>query len=77
MIRKGNIMSAFSFRDKFFSLDFILVFSVLVLGIISIFAMYSTDRGVVDYHTKNHIIRFTVFFTMFIFISFFQSRFWY
>ena len=77
MIRKGNIMSTLSFRDKFFSLDFILVFSILVLGIISIFAMYSTDRGVVDYHTKNHIIRFTVFFTMFIFISFFQSRFWY
>tara|TARA_B100000767_G_C19722353_1_gene517874 strand:- start:456 stop:1559 length:1104 start_codon:yes stop_codon:yes gene_type:complete len=70
-------MSTLSFRDKFFSLDFILVFSILVLGIISIFAMYSTDRGVVDYHTKNHIIRFTVFFTMFIFISFFQSRFWY
>tara|TARA_B100001248_G_scaffold254250_1_gene232397 strand:- start:83 stop:1102 length:1020 start_codon:yes stop_codon:yes gene_type:complete len=41
------------------------------------FAMYSTDGGEFKYHTKSHILRFGVFFTMFFVISFFQIRFWY
>jgi rod shape determining protein RodA len=38
--------------------------------------MYSTDRGTFDYHTKSHILRFSIFFIMFFIISFFQIRFW-
>ena len=34
----------------------------LLLGIISCFAMYSTDGGEILYHTQSHIIRFLVFF---------------
>ena len=44
-----------SFKDKILSLDFKLIFLVLLLGIISFFAMYSTERGNFDYYTKNHI----------------------
>ena len=77
ILKRGNIVSSLSFRDKLLSLDFVLVFSILLLGIISMFAMYSTDGGKMDYHTRSHIIRFSVFFIMFITISFFQSRFWY
>ena len=40
------------------------------------FAMYSTDGGEFNYHTKSHIVRFLVFFSLFLFISFFQIRFW-
>ena len=32
-------------RDKIMSLDYVLVISILVLGIISMFAMFSTDGG--------------------------------
>ena len=42
----------------------ILVFSILILGIISMFAMYSTDGGEFKYHTNSHILRFFVFFTV-------------
>ena len=43
MFRPGSIQSHLSFRDKILSLDLVLFFSVLILGIISFFAMYSTD----------------------------------
>ena len=61
ILKRGNIVSSLSFRDKLLSLDFVLVFSILLLGIISMFAMYSTDGGKMDYHTRSHIIRFSVF----------------
>ena len=77
MYNTRSIQSGMTFRDKISSLDFYLVISVLILGIISMFAMYSTDGGVIDYHTKNHIARFSVFFIMFIIISFFQIRLWF
>jgi len=38
--------------------------------------MYSTDGGEFKYHTKSHIIRFAVFFSIFFIISFIQIRFW-
>jgi rod shape determining protein RodA len=76
MFTRGSIQSSLSLRDKIISLDFILIFAILILGIISMFAMYSTAGGTYDYHTKSHIIRFAIFFSMFIFISFFNIRFW-
>ena len=76
MFQPRSIQSNLSFRDKLLSIDYILFFSVLILGIISMFAMYSTDGGEFKYHTKSHILRFTVFFSMFFVLSFFQIRFW-
>ena len=76
MFQPRSIQSSLSFRDKFFSIDYVLVISILILGIVSIFAMYSTDGGEFKYHTKSHIIRFSIFFIMFFILSFIQIRFW-
>ena len=76
MFRARSIQSSLSFRDKILSIDYVLVLSIFILGIVSILAMYSTDGGELKYHTKSHILRFFVFFAMFLFISFIQIRFW-
>ena len=68
--------SNLSFKDKILSLDLKLIFLVLLLGIISFFAMYSTERGNFDYYTKNHIYRFFTFFIIFIAISFVNIQLW-
>ena len=65
MFRARSIQSSLSIRDKILSLDYILVFSIFLLGLISILAMYSTDGGELKYHTKSHIIRFFIFLTIF------------
>ena len=65
------------FRDRFLSLDFQLIFLVMILGIISFFAMYSTERGNFNYYTESHIFRFCAFFLIFIAFSFFKIQFWY
>ena len=39
--------------------------------------MYSTERGNVDYYTVSHIYRFSIFFMVFIILSFFRIQFWY
>ena len=77
MFRKGSIQSHLNLRDKLFSIDLVLFFCVLILGIISFFVMYSTDGGEFAYHTKSHIVRFFVFFSLFIVTSFFRTNFWY
>ena len=76
MLQPRSIQSSLSIRDKILSLDFILVISILVLGITSMFAMYSTDGGEFKYHTNSHILRFFVFFGMFFVVSFISIRFW-
>ena len=76
MFQPRSIQSSLSFKDKLFSIDYILVVSILILGVVSMFAMYSTDGGEFKYHTQSHIIRFTVFFIMFFILSFVQIRLW-
>ena len=76
MFQPRSIQSSMTFRDKIMSMDYVLVLSILLLGIISMFAMYSTDGGELLYHSKSHIIRFSVFFIMFFVLSFIQIRFW-
>jgi len=72
------IQSSLSDRSTFFqklrSLDYIMLLCILILGIISSFAMYSTDGGELLYHSESHIIRFVIFFTMMIFISFINIK---
>jgi len=69
---KGNL----SFRDKILSLDYYLIFLILLLGIISIFAMYSTEQGRFDYYTKSHLYRFCIFFSLFLIMPFINITFW-
>jgi len=76
MFQSRSIQSSLSFKDKLFSIDYVLVFSILILGIVSMFAMYSTDGGEFKYHTESHILRFFIFFLMFFILSFVQIRFW-
>jgi len=76
MLQPRSIQSNLSLRDKLFSIDYILVISILILGIISMFAMYSTDGGQFKYHTNSHILRFFVFFVLFFLVSLIQIRFW-
>tara|TARA_B100000959_G_scaffold238513_1_gene258494 strand:+ start:905 stop:2029 length:1125 start_codon:yes stop_codon:yes gene_type:complete len=59
-----------SITDKILAFDFTLLFLVFLLGLISLFAMYSSEQGAFSYHTQNHLYRFTIFFLFFIFISF-------
>ncbi|MFL2889783.1 MAG: rod shape-determining protein RodA [Pelagibacteraceae bacterium] len=77
MFEPRSIQSSLNFRDKVLSFDYILIFAILILGIISMFAMYSTAGGQFDYHTKSHILRFGIFFLLFIIVSFFQIRIWF
>ena len=71
-----SIHSPFSIRDKLFNLDFVFLFSILSLGVISIFAQFSSSGGNFDYYSKSHAIRFGVFFILFLAISVTPIRFW-
>ena len=73
---RTSLHTPFSTRDKLFSLDFSLLFSILLLGIISIFAQISSSGGTFDYYSKSHTIRFCVFFLLFLSVSFTPIRFW-
>ena len=66
MFQPRSIQTSMTFRDKIMSMDYVLVISILLLGVVSMFAMFSTDGGKFDYHTKSHILRFGVFFLMFL-----------
>ena len=76
MFQSRSIQSSLSFKDKLFSIDYVMVISILILGVVSMFAMYSTDGGEFKYHTESHILRFFIFFFMFFILSFVQIRFW-
>ena len=76
MFQPRSIQSSLNFKDKLLSIDYVLVVSILILGIVSMFAMYSTDGGEFKYHTQSHILRFFVFFFMFLTLSFVSIRFW-
>ncbi len=69
--------SKYSFFDKLLSIDYFLIFIVIVIGAISVFAIHSTEGGEFSYYTKNHLIRLVAFFIMFLFLSFVKITFWY
>ena len=63
--------------QKIKDLDFILLFSILLLGLISFGTMYSTDGGQILFHTKSHFSKFLIFTLLMIMISFFNIKFWF
>ena len=65
-----------TFFQKLRNFDYILLTCILLLGLISIMSMYSTDGGEILFHSKSHILKFLIFFTMMIFMSFFNIKFW-
>ena len=76
MLQRRTITNELTFFQKLRSFDFILLGSILLIGIISCYSMYSTDGGELLYHTKSHIIRFVTFFILMLILSFFSIRFW-
>ena len=66
-----------SFLQKIKNLDYILLICILILSILSVFIMYSTDGGEFLYHTKSHLTKLVVFFVLMLTISFFNIKFWY
>ena len=73
---RTSLYTPFALRDKFQHLDYTLLFSILLLGIISVFAQFSSSGGQFDYYSKSHAIRFVVFFFIFLGVSFINIRFW-
>ena len=77
MYQRFSYTNQLTFFQKLRSIDYILLLCILIIGSISIFAMYSTDGGEILYHTKNHIIRFLISFLILIMLSFVNIRFWF
>ncbi len=56
MFRETALSGQTTFFQKVRSLDYILLICILLLGIISVLSMYSTDGGEILYHTKSKIL---------------------
>ena len=54
MFKETSYTNRLTFFQKIRSIDLILIFCVLILGGISIFAMYSSEGGQMLYYTKSH-----------------------
>ena len=76
MYKRLVIHSPLSIGSKISSLDFSLLLSILLLGVISIFAQFSSSGGTFDYYSKSHAIRFSIIFVIFLFVSFTEIKFW-
>ena len=76
MYQYRRLNSDQSFFQKIKNLDYILLLSILVLSILSVFVMYSTDGGEFLYHTKSHLTKLVIFFVMMLMISFLNIKFW-
>ena len=76
MFQQTSYTDQLTFFQKLRSFDYILLICIILIGIISAFSMYSTDGGELLYHSKSHILRLIIFFTMMIFLSFLNIKFW-
>ena len=69
--------TSYSFIDKLKAVDYFLIIIVAIIGSLSVFSIYSTESGNFSFYTKNHLIRFMVFFSMFLILSFIRVSAWY
>ncbi len=76
MFQQTSYSDQLTFFQKLRSFDYILLLCIISIGIISGFSMYSTDGGELLFHSRSHIIRLVIFFTMMISLSFLNIRFW-
>ena len=76
MYQHSRLNSDLNFFQKIKNLDFILLFCIIVLSILSFFIMYSTDGGELLYHSKSHLTKLITFFILMLVISFFNIKFW-
>ena len=76
MFQHDRLNNELTFWQKVKELDFILLTSVFLLSILSLFVMYSTDGGEILFHTKSHFSKIIIFFPLMIFIAFFNIKWW-
>ena len=76
MYQRSSFSNQQTLIQKLKRLDFILLACILLLGVISSFSMYSTDGGQILYHSKSHIIKFIILFSLMLCFSFFNIKFW-
>ena len=76
MFYQDKLNSELTFIQKVKKLDFVLLFSIIILSAISLVVMYSTDGGEILYHTKSHFIKLVTFFLLMLVISFFNIKIW-
>ena len=76
MFQLDRLNSELTFFQKIKRLDYILLFSIILLSGISLLVMYSTDGGEILYHTKSHFVKLVTFFLLMLTISFFNIKFW-
>jgi len=76
MFQQSSYSDQLTFLQKIRRFDIWLLLCILILGAIGTIAMYSSDGGEFSYHTKNHIIRFIIFFSMMLVLSFVRIKFW-
>jgi len=75
-MQQSSFNTQLSLFQKLKNFDFILLFCIMTLGVISAFSMYSTDGGEILFHSKSHITKFLIFFPMMIILSFLDIKFW-
>ena len=76
MFQHDRLNNELTFWQKVKELDYILLISVFLLSILSLFVMYSTDGGEILFHTKSHFSKIIIFFPLMIFIAFFNIKWW-
>ena len=67
----------FNLFQKFRDFDYILLTCILLLGLISLITMYSTDGGKILFHTKSHFTKLIVFTIMMFIFSFINIKYWF
>ena len=75
-MQHSSFNNQLSFYQKVKNFDYILLLCILLLGIISVFSMYSTDGGEILFHSKSHTAKFLIFFPTMILLSFVSIKFY-
>ncbi|WP_075535897.1 rod shape-determining protein RodA [Candidatus Pelagibacter communis] len=76
MFQHDRLSNEITLFQKIKNLDYILLISIILLSVLSVFVMYSTDGGEILFHTKNHFVKLVVFFPLMIFVALFNIKFW-
>ena len=76
MFHRDRLNLELSFFQKIKEIDYTLLICILLLSIISLLVMYSTDGGEILFHTKSHFSKLIVFFPMMLLIAFFNIKHW-
>jgi len=76
MFQQHTYSDQLTFFQKVRRIDILLIICILIIGIVGVASMYSSESGEISYHTKNHIIRFAVFFVMMLSLSFIRIKIW-